>query len=173
MLSVMSALGLGTRWCVPVVALLAVLAMPQTAAADVAAGQSTHTIVSGGVERSYVLYVPAGVAGRAIPLVLNFHGSGGVPQNQITTSGFDDLADREGFAVAYPAGIFENKVSRRSWNANAEPGADDVQLARDVIDDVSAQLQIDASRIYATGFSGGARMTSRLVMRAPPENPVA
>jgi len=145
-----------------VVATLAILAASAAATAQVATGRSLQTIVSGGVERSYLLYVPEGYAGRAIPLVLNFHGSGGVPENQIATSGFDELADREGFAVAFPAGLFANTVSERSWNANVDPGVDDVRFARDVIDDVSAKLAIDASRVYATGFSGGARMTSRL-----------
>jgi polyhydroxybutyrate depolymerase len=127
-----------------------------------ASGQSTRTIQSGGGERSYLLHVPAGYAGEAISLVLNFHGSGGAPGNQLATSGFDALADAEGFAVAFPAGVFANSVSQRSWNANLDPGVDDVQFARDVIADVSATLNIDPSRIYATGFSGGARMTSRL-----------
>lgn len=162
MLVTISAFRLGIRRSWSVMTMLAALAAPPATGAQVATGSSTQTIVSGGIERSYLLYVPDGYAGRALPLVLNFHGSGGVPQNQVATSGFDALADREGFAVAYPAGMFANTVSERSWNANVEPGVDDVQFARDVIDDVSAKLRVDASRIYATGFSGGARMTSRL-----------
>jgi polyhydroxybutyrate depolymerase len=94
--------------------------------------------------------------------VLNFHGSGGVPENQLATSGFDVLADREGFAVAFPAGVFTNSVSSRSWNANVEEGVDDVKFARDVIADVSARINVDPARIYVTGMSGGARMSSRL-----------
>lgn len=121
-----------------------------------------ETIVSGGVERSYLLYVPEAYRGDSVPLVLNFHGSGGVPDDQLRTSGFGELADREGFVVAFPAGAFTNPVTARSWNANVEAGVDDVRFARDVIADVSSKLRIDASRIYATGFSGGARMTSRL-----------
>lgn len=131
----------------------AVFAQPQT---------GVETITSGGVERSYLLYVPEAYRGDPAPLVLNFHGSGGVPENQLRTSGFGELADREGFVVAFPAGAFTNSVTARSWNANVEAGVDDVQFARDVIADVSSKLRIDASRIYATGFSGGARMTSRL-----------
>jgi polyhydroxybutyrate depolymerase len=130
--------------------------------AQSAAGQSRHTILSAGVERAYLLHVPTGYDGNAIPLVLNYHGSGGVPENQLATSGFDELADRERFAVAFPAGVFTNSVSQRSWNANVEEGVDDVQFARDVIADVSARINIDPTRIYVTGMSGGARMSSRL-----------
>ena len=138
------------------------LLLPALGLAQPAAGQSQHTILSAGVERAYLLHVPAGYDGNAIPLVLNYHGSGGVPENQLATSGFDELANRENFAVAFPAGAFTNSVSQRSWNANVEAGVDDVQFARDVIADVSARINIDATRIYVTGMSGGARMSSRL-----------
>ena len=138
------------------------LVSPAGLQAQPATGQSTQTVESAGLERSYLLHVPKGYAGQAIPLVLNLHGSGGVPENQLATSGFGALADREGFAVAFPAGVFANTVSERSWNANREPGADDVQFARDLIADVSSRLNIDLARIYVTGFSGGARMSSRL-----------
>jgi polyhydroxybutyrate depolymerase len=146
-------------WIVPI---LAVVTMLSTARAQITPGASLQTITSGGVERSYRLYVPDGYSGEAMPLVLNFHGSGGAPANQVATSGFDSLADREDFAVAYPAGVFANTVSQRSWNANVDPGVDDVQFVRDVIDDVAAKVTIDTARIYATGMSGGGRMTSRL-----------
>jgi polyhydroxybutyrate depolymerase len=125
-------------------------------------GDATYSLTSGGTERSYVLHVPTGYDHDAIPLVLNFHPSSGTPEGQIATSGFNSIADREGFAVAYPAGVFANTVSQRTWNANVEEGVDDVQFARDVIDDVAGKLAIDPSRIYTTGFSGGARMSSRL-----------
>lgn len=121
-----------------------------------------QTLPSGGVERAYLLYVPAGYRGEPVPLVLNFHGSGGNPANQLATSAFGALADREGFAVASPAGAFTNSVTARSWNANVEPGVDDITFARDVIADASRKLSVDPARIYATGFSGGARMSSRL-----------
>jgi polyhydroxybutyrate depolymerase len=139
-----------------------VLLTAGTGLAQTAAGHGYQTIQSAGVERSYLLHVPPDYDGDAIPLVLNFHGSGGVPENQLATSGFDVLADREGFAVAFPAGVFTNSVSSRSWNANVEEGVDDVRFARDVIADVSARINVDPARIYVTGMSGGARMSSRL-----------
>lgn len=120
------------------------------------------TLVSSGVERSYLLYVPDGYRGDPVPLVLSLHGSGGVPEDWLAASGLTTLADREGFAVAFPAGAFANTVSERSWNANVEPGVNDVAFVRDVITDAAAKIRIDASRVYATGFSGGARMSSRL-----------
>lgn len=135
----------------------AMLAAP-VAAADVLSA----TIVSSGAERSYLLYVPDSYQGAPVPLVLSLHGSGGRPENWLDSSGLTSIADREGFAVAFPAGAFANTVSERSWNANLDPGVDDVQFVRDLITDASQRLSIDPTRIYATGFSGGARMSSRL-----------
>lgn len=123
---------------------------------------TTITFMLSDIPRSYRLHVPAGYAGEAVPLVLNFHPSGGTPDGQAATSGFDAIADREVFIVAYPAGIFDNGTSAQTWNANVEAGVDDVQFARDVIEDVRSKFPIDSDRIYATGFSGGARMSSRL-----------
>jgi polyhydroxybutyrate depolymerase len=126
------------------------------------AGFSEHTLASAGAQRSYLLYVPESYAGDPAPLVFSFHGSGGVPQNQVSTSGFDQLAERHGFIVVFPAGEFTNSVSVRSWNANRDAGVDDVQFVRDMIEDVAGMLSIDRSRIYTSGFSGGGRISSRL-----------
>jgi polyhydroxybutyrate depolymerase len=97
-----------------------------------------------------------------VPLVFSFHGSGGVPQSQVDTSGFHELADRYGFAVVFPAGAFTNSITARSWNANVEAGVDDVQFVRDMIEDIAGRVNIDRSRIYTSGFSGGGRISSRL-----------
>jgi polyhydroxybutyrate depolymerase len=130
--------------------------------AAVAAADGEHTLVSSGVQRSYLLHVPAGSDGSAVPLVFNFHGSLLVPQNQVDSSRLNVVADREKFAVVYPAGIFAAGNLRNAWNPDREPGVDDIQLVRDIIDDVAKRVRIDRSRIYATGFSGGGRISSRL-----------
>lgn len=129
---------------------------------QVATNPMRQELVSSGVERYYLLHVPADYDGEAIPLVLNFHGSLRVPEDQVEASDFGTIADREGFAVAYPAGAFASGNMQRSWNADVEDGVDDVQFVRDIVEDVATRLNIDRSRIYATGFSGGGRMSSRL-----------
>ena len=136
--------------------------LPLVAAAQAGPGFSEHRLASGGGQRSYLLYVPANAVNGQLPLVFSFHGSGGYPQNQVDTSRFNELADRYGFVVAFPAGEFTNTVSARSWNANVEAGVDDVQFVRDMIEDIAGQTRIDRARIYTSGFSGGARISSRL-----------
>ena len=134
----------------------------QSSGAVPPAVDATIAFTPGDGPRSYRLHVPAGYAGEIVPLVLNFHSAGGTPEGQAATSGFDTIADREGFIVVYPEGIFDNGLATRTWNANAGEGVDDVQFARDVIEDIAAKFPIDRGRIYATGFAAGALIASRL-----------
>jgi polyhydroxybutyrate depolymerase len=111
----------------------------------VAAGETEHTLVSSGVTRSYLLHVPAGYDGDAIPLLFNFHGSLLVPQDQVDSSQLGAVADREGFAVVYPAGVFAAGNLRNAWNADRERGVDDIQLVRDLIEDITGTIEVDRS----------------------------
>ena len=121
-------------------------------------GVHERRLMSGGRERAYRLFVPPGYDGRtALPLVLEMHGSGGTSAGQSRTSGFDAVAAREGFAVA------SLQADGGRWNVPIRDGRpDDVAYVSDAIDDIAAQLCTDRTRIYATGFSGGGRMSSLL-----------
>lgn len=125
-----------------------------------AAGVSEQRLTSGGRERTFRLFVPPSYDGRAsLPLVLDMHGSGGTAAGQAGTSRFEALAASEGFIVAsLQAGAQGNR-----WNVPIQSDRpDDVQYVADVIDHVAAKVCTDSSRVYATGFSGGARMSSLL-----------
>src|SRR5688500_6920485 len=126
-----------------------------------APGIVQHELMSGQRQRSYRLFVPAQYDGRTpLPLVLNLHGSGGNAAGQARTSGFEDVATSEGFAVA------SLQADGGRWNVPVnETLPDDVAYVSDVIDHVAARLCIDLARVYATGFSGGGRMSSRLGCR--------
>jgi len=148
-------------------ATLFTLALPvraQSAAAACAlapiAGE-TRALTSGGHQRVYRLFVPPVAAGqKALPLVLDLHGTGGNATDRAKAAGFEALAAREGFAVA----TLQAEDAR--WNVPvATWRADDVKYVSDVIDDIAARSCIDPSRTYATGFSGGGRMSSLLGCR--------
>jgi polyhydroxybutyrate depolymerase len=152
-------------------ALTAVSASPnavaQTAAVAAACnlaaapGVALQQLTSGGHARSYRLFVPPAYDGRArLPLVLDLHGSGGTAAGEAGNSRFEALAAREGFVVA------SLQAENNRWNVPVADGrADDVAYASDVIDHVAARVCTDLTRVYATGFSGGARMTSLLGCR--------
>jgi polyhydroxybutyrate depolymerase len=126
-----------------------------------APGMAQQQLMSGQRQRSYRLFVPPGYDGRtALPLVLDLHGSGGNSAGQARNSGFEEVAAREGFAVA------SLQADGGRWNVPIDDKRpDDVAYVSDVIDHVSAQLCTDASRIFATGFSGGGRMSSLLACK--------
>ena len=123
-----------------------------------ASGVAEKQLMSGQKQRTYRLFVPPGYDGRTpISLVLDLHPSGGTSAGQARTSGFEDVAARERFAVASP------QAEAGRWNVPVqEDRADDLRYINDVIDHVASQVCIDTARIYATGFSGGGRMTSLL-----------
>jgi polyhydroxybutyrate depolymerase len=123
-----------------------------------ASGVSSQQITSGQRQRGYRLFVPPGYDGHVrMPLVLDLHGSGGSSAGQARTSGFEDVAASERFLVA----TLDAEGAR--WNVPVQDGrADDVAYVADVIAHVATLACLDDTRVYATGFSGGARMTSLL-----------
>jgi polyhydroxybutyrate depolymerase len=136
---------------------------PSACALSAAPGVAEQQLMSGGRERVYRLFVPPSYDGRtSLPLVLDMHGSGGNAAGQAANSRFEALAASEGFIVAtLQAGTEGNR-----WNVpvtDARP--DDVRYVSDVIDHVAARVCTDQARVYATGFSGGARMSSLLACR--------
>jgi polyhydroxybutyrate depolymerase len=127
----------------------------------VSSGVSDQRLISGGLERTYRLFVPPAYDGRTrLPLVLDLHGSGGTAAGQAQTSRFEALAAREGFLVA---SLQAPAATGNRWNVPVtDDRPDDVAYVADVIDDVAATVCTDLDRVFATGFSGGARMSSLL-----------
>jgi polyhydroxybutyrate depolymerase len=124
-------------------------------------GLVSHKLKIGSVDREYYLYTPTNLQpNRSVPLVIGLHGGHGKPQGFAKSTKFNDLAQKQGFIIAYPAGI------DRGWNDGRDsktlPTQDDVAFIRAVIDDIQKNYQIDPSRIYATGISNGGFMTQRL-----------
>jgi polyhydroxybutyrate depolymerase len=148
---------------------LATLVMAPTGEQPLAPGNHTFTLRHGGRARSYIVHVPAAAAsGRALPVVLAFHGGGGEAAGFQAYAGLDAVADREGFLVVYPngSGVFPRRLL--TWNAGECCGyamnnkIDDVGFAISVLDDLAKRTPTDSARIYATGHSNGAMMSHRL-----------
>lgn len=126
-----------------------------------ASGVSPQQLMSGQRQRGYRLFVPPGYDGhRRLPLVLDLHGSGGSSAGQARNSALETVGAGERFIVATL-----DAVDAR-WNVPVQQGRpDDVAYVSDVIDHVAKRVCTDEARVYATGFSGGARMTSLLGCR--------
>jgi polyhydroxybutyrate depolymerase len=120
--------------------------------------RSDSSIVSSGVARDYILYVPPSYD-RTIPapLVISLHGAGGWAAMQRDVTDWNRVADEHGFIVAYPSGSGRGP---KVWNVNHGPGLmQDVRFISDLIDTVQQGYNIDPSRIYANGLSNGGGMS--------------
>jgi polyhydroxybutyrate depolymerase len=146
---------------------------PQVAACPTPAAVATGTgspVVDGtvtvaGAARTYRLWLPTttGYDGsKPVPLILNYHGTGGTPQNQEDFSAVAAKANPRGYLVAGLQALDGGATTPR-WTVpgiGTEP--DDVAFTNAVIDDLSTKYCVDAARIYATGFSSGGAMTTYL-----------
>lgn len=125
-------------------------------------GTSVEHVPTAAGDRTYRLHVPATLPSPA-PLVLVLHGGFGSGAQAQRSYGWDAVADREGFVVAYPDGL------ARAWNSgggccgtSARDGVDDVAFLTAVVADVSAGTPVDPARVFAAGMSNGAMMAQRL-----------
>jgi polyhydroxybutyrate depolymerase len=131
-----------------------------------AIAQVNGTIIHDGITRNHITYVPSGyVPGNAVPLVFVMHGFTQSAEAIMNVTGFNDLAEDQGFIVAYPNGV------NNGWNTSSPfPGgstADDVGYIGALRDFLVTQYSIDTTRIYATGFSAGGYMSHKLGCESP------
>lgn len=124
-----------------------------------------------GRDRTYRLYVPSTLpADTPAPLLVALHGGTGSGRQFQATSGFDALAEANGFLVAFPDGIGvgPGADALRTWNGGSCCGpaaaqqVDDVAFVAQLIDDVAAQHPVDPQRTFAAGHSNGGIMAYRL-----------
>ena len=104
-----------------------------------AGNQWVPVLRADGTDGRYRLHLPPAYPDDPkLPLVVVFHGAPGTPQEMVGRTGFDALADEQGFAVVYPDAF------------------DDPADVAALLDDVEARVSVDPQRIYAAGFSRGA-----------------
>ncbi len=116
----------------------------------------------GGSKRLYDLHVSSAYTGeKPTPLVLAFHGAAGDGQAMEQVTGLNQIADQEGFIVAYPDAL----PPRKHWDARRGSGPDtsnDVGFIAALIDELSQRYTVDRSRIYIVGLSNGGMFAQRL-----------
>jgi polyhydroxybutyrate depolymerase len=135
------------------------------AGATLTAGNSNRTISIGGVSRTYILHVPSAYTGtKPVPLVIDFHALGGTGSQEQSLSGYQKIADQEGFLILFPDGI------DNAWNIGPcctnSRTVDDLGFAKGMVATIVGQACIDTKRVYATGFSMGGGMSHYLACNA-------
>ena len=119
-----------------------------------------RTIEHDGATRSFILHVPADVKPNG-SLVMVMHGYMGSVGEIMDYSGFNAIADREDFIVAYPEGT-RNQFGYRFFNVGYDHRAtstvDDLGFIRSLTSDLQKQLGVTPERTFIAGMSNGGDM---------------
>jgi polyhydroxybutyrate depolymerase len=123
-----------------------------------------------GRQRTFSFYVPRRLRPNP-PLLLVLHASmmSGREMRAATAYAFDEIADREGFLVAYPVGYARHwNDCRAAGDFDAKRfGIDDVAFLETLTDWFRREYKVAADDVFATGVSNGAQMAYRLAYEAP------
>lgn len=109
-------------------------------------------------ERWWLLRTPLDHDGETpLPVIVDFHGLSEGAEIHAKMTELGPFADDHGIVLVTPQGTGDPV----RWHATlgVDPD-DDLRFTTDMLDQLGAELCLDTSRIYATGLSNGAMMTS-------------
>jgi polyhydroxybutyrate depolymerase len=129
--------------------------------------QSIKTILSGGLTRKYMEYIPSTYTGASsVPVVFCLHGLGDNISN-FKNIGMQVLGDTAGFITVYPEAV--TSPYGTAWNSGASYSGyvlngtvNDVGFLSELIDTIAAHYNVNMQRIYFCGFSMGGFMSNRM-----------
>jgi polyhydroxybutyrate depolymerase len=135
-------------------------------------GTTTLSLRVNGFTRTVYVHVALAQGdAKPLPLLLNLQGSGTTAIDQSEFTGMNFASDAEDFIVAYPQGRIPDGVGF-DWNVPSVPltggrtvpegSANDVSFLTKLVGILEGKYCVNPKMIYATGFSGGARMASQL-----------
>jgi polyhydroxybutyrate depolymerase len=135
-------------------------------------GSTTLSLKVNGFTRIVIVHVPKRSTGTTpLALVLNMHGSGSTALEQEGFTAMNKTANQNNFIVAYPQALIPDGTGF-DWNIPGVPliggrpvpknSANDVKFLTSLVAILESKYCVDPKEVYATGFSGGARMTSQL-----------
>ena len=135
-----------------------------------------QTILSGGLEREYMLYIPQS-AEKNSPLVFMLHGLGSTHTIIMNYSQMNQVADKHGFVVCYPQGIRGAENTRHTkkgtpfWNVGYETHknetVDDVSFIKSLAIYLQQEYNLDPEKTFCAGMSNGGDMSYLLGCEAP------
>jgi polyhydroxybutyrate depolymerase len=128
---------------------------------DLPVGQTTQTITTGGVERSYLLYVPEQYdPTHRTPVAVMFHGLGGDPKTVLESTEMVKQADQRGAILVLPLG--RGKPARWQFREPVSDPTSDLAFVRALVKHIKRTGCVDSQRVYAAGFSNGSALTLAL-----------
>ena len=116
-----------------------------------------ETITVGGIQRSYIVYVPKDL-GEGRPLLISCHGMNQDANYQKGMLKIESVADTAKFVTVFPEGI------DKGWDIG---GDRDINFVKALIDAMVTKYKIDRNRVYLSGFSMGGMFTYHAMNRIP------
>jgi polyhydroxybutyrate depolymerase len=128
-------------------------------AANPAVTITVSSLLSGGLDRGYLLITPT-AATAPVPLIVALHGVNASATQEAQRDELLPLVSAGKVAVVYPAGYAE------SWNVGAQSccgaasrkGVDDVAFIAAVVAAVDGQVSVASGQTFLLGFSNGGKM---------------
>jgi poly(hydroxyalkanoate) depolymerase family esterase len=113
--------------------------------------------------RPYKLYIPAGYAGKPLPMIVMLHGCTQTPDDFAAGTRMNALAEERECFVLYPA---QTRAANRSrcWNwfkrADQRRDRGEPAILAGMTREVSNRYGIDARKVYVAGLSAGGAMAA-------------
>jgi polyhydroxybutyrate depolymerase len=146
------------------------LVFPFGSYADEPWTSGSHTMKCDGLERRFLLDVPADLMSGSA-LVLVFHGYTDTAEGTRKSAGFTALATQHGFVAVYPQGTRDtrgNTFFNVGYQFHADHAVDDVSFVRQLVQRLVPDLKIDSRKVFATGMSNGGDMSYFLAVQPEP-----
>ena len=127
-------------------------------------------VYPGSRTRHYLVHSPqASRTARPRPLVIVLHGCRQDHRDIEKITGFNDLADRHGFLVAYPfITSYRGLRNRNCWGwwfeREIHAGAGEVEDLWQIVEEIKTCYPVDARRIHVAGLSSGAGMAVAMMV---------
>ena len=127
----------------------------------------TCTLVQKGIDRSFLIYIPELYDSRdmSVPLLLSLHGYTSSAIINLSYTGFQELADQNGFLLIYPQGSILSTTGATHWNVGGwteGSTTNDVEFIEGIIEWASTNYRVDVNRVYSAGMSNGGSMSYQL-----------